>query len=488
MRQLTFLSVLVLANCGGCKKTPPGEVAPANLADVGIVLDGPEEGATVRGRWISVSGWVDPTEVALMSVVGAPVDGFYEATGHLGVPSVAVTLRKDGRFLAPRVPVAEGSNRISVVALSHQGRALNPVHRNVTATDVNSIPATVVADPEQGKPGVGVRLRASTGTAAQRTWQWDFDGDGTFDEESLEANHTWAEPGRYLVVARAQVDGVWVYGATRFTVASEAAVVHSTHEVSNPTWLRVFGNEDTPPADRARPTSVVAIDGSQVKIFDADLRLLHALNGLTKPAAVLLDEAGGALVLDVGAGAIFRYDAAGIPDIRFGTNGKITGATPAVLAAAQSMSFMEREVLVDFPSGAWRTLSLRGNGADAGATLSEEEPYQPPLHDCGFRPPFGANHSVQDGKICRTSRPVMRKGVTFVDYVNGPDSVVGDFWALDTAGKLYLYRTGRDLEGIWALEYAVTAIDSGPDGRLYTAGPGVIEQRSLPILRSSANQ
>lgn len=485
MRQLSLLTLVVFAGCNGCRK-PPSESAPANLADVGLVLDGPAEGASVRGRWISVSGWFDPTEVAFVSVVGAPVDGFYEATGHVGVPSVAITIRKDGRFVAPRVPVAEGPNRITVVAFSRQLRPLNPEHRNVTATDVTSIPATVVAEPEQGKPASAVRLRASTGTATQRTWQWDFDGDGTFDEEIAEAHHTWADPGRYLVVARTQVEGAWVYGSTRFTVASEAAVLHSTHEVTNPTWLRVFGNEDTPNVDRARPNFVVAIDGAQVKIFDADLHLLRTLSGLTKPAGVLIDAAGRALVLDVGADALIRYDATGAPDTSFGTNGRITGSTPGVLSAAQSISFMDREVLVDFPSGAWRTV---GGGVDGGTVLSEEEPYQPPLRDCGFRPPFKSpSHMVEDGKICRTSRPVTRAGVRFVDFANGPESVLGDFWALDAEGKLHLYRTGRDLEGTWALEYPVTAIDSGRDGQLYTAGPGVIEQRALPILRYSVNQ
>ena len=118
MRLPSFLALLMVTGCGACKSTPPSEVAPKDLAEKGVVLDGPLDGATVRGKWISVSGWFDPTEIAFVSVVGAPVEEFYEPTGHVGIPSVTVTFRKDGRFFAPRVPVAQGSNRISVIALS----------------------------------------------------------------------------------------------------------------------------------------------------------------------------------------------------------------------------------------------------------------------------------------------------------------------------------------------------------------------------------
>lgn len=82
---------------------------------------------------------------------------------------------------------------------------------------------------------------------------------------------------------------------------------------------------------------------------------------------------------------------------------------------------------------------------------------------------------------------VSRRGVTFVEYAEGPQPIVGDFWALDSTGKLHLFRTG-DFEATYALEYQITAIASGGDGQLYTAGKGVIEQRALPLLRYSANQ
>jgi hypothetical protein len=367
-------------------------------------------------------------------------------------------------------------------------RPLGPALRNVTATDVNTIPATVVATPEQGKPGLAVRLRASTGTAAQRTWQWDFDGDGTFDEESAEANHTWDKPGRYFVIARTQVDGAWVYGSTRVTVAADVAVLHSTHEVQNPTDLSVFGNEDTGNAARMRPNFVVAIDGTQVKIFDRDLKLLRTLSGFTKPVDTWMNPSGGIVVLDIGADALVGFDANGAVDTSFGVNGKLSAPRPGGFSDAFVFGGLNAEVLYVFRSsgGDWRfpvPFQL-----DGGAIVAEEWPYQPnPGEGCGFKPPFTSPHGVEGGKICRFNTVTERRGVTFVDMAEGPEPIVGDFWALDSTGRLHLYRLGGDLEATYALEYPVTSLASGRDGQVYTAGQGIIEQRALPFLRYSAN-
>ncbi|MDP1825132.1 MAG: PKD domain-containing protein [Archangium sp.] len=486
MKLPSFLTLLMLTGCGACKSTPPAETAPKDLAEKGVVLDGPEDGATVRGRWISVSGWFDPAEIAFVSVVGAPVEEFYEPTGHVGVPSVTVTFRKDGRFFAPRVPVAEGSNRITVIALSRQMRPLGPIHRTVTATDVTSVPATVVAEPQQGKPGVPVRLRASIGTATERKWQWDFDGDGTFDEESAEASHAWPNPGRYQVVARTQVEGAWVYGTTRFAVTADAAVLHSTREVQNPTLLRVFPFD--PPE---RPRFVAAIDGQAVKIFDADLKLLRTLQGLTRPVDVHIDGEGRATVLDPGANALVRFDVSGALDASFGASGKLT-----VPAWSEAIGFRvwESGLDVKLADGSEHFVS---RDPDGGMRLGDPEPYRgadsyEARARCGFQPPFRSpGRDVEGGKICRTFSiapiTVSRSGVTFVDYAEGPQLIVGDFWALDSTGKLHLFRIGS-FEATYALEYPVTALASGGDGRLYTAGVGVLEQRALPQLRRSANQ
>jgi len=480
--------LVALASCGGCKKTPMGDVAPGNLGDVGLMIDGPEDGATVRGRWVSVSGWFDPAEIAFVSVAGAPVDGFYETTGHIGVPSVAVTYRKDGRFIAPRVPVEQGTNRISVIPLSRELRPLGPILRNITATDVDSIPAAVVAEPAQGKPGAAVRLRASTGTSAQRTWQWDFDGDGTFDEESAEANHTWDKPGRYFVVARTQVDGDWVYGSTRFTVAADVGVLHSTHEVQNPSLLEVFGNEDTGNSARMRPNFVVAIDGTVVKVFDRDLNLLRTLSGFTKPIDVAMNDGGHVYVLDVGAGAILAFDATGAVDLSFGVNGRLVAPRPGEFADAYAFGGVRHDSLRVYKSSGVEWSFPFPTVADAGVVDGEEwKGTAQHQYGCGFKPPFTSRHAVEGGKVCRFNSPIQRRGVTFVDMAEGPEPITGDFWALDSSGKLYLYRLGSDLEATYTLEYPVSALASGRDGQVYTAGPGVIEQRALPFLRYSAN-
>lgn len=109
---------------------------------------------------------------------------------------------------------------------------------------------------------------------------------------------------------------------------------------------------------------------------------------------------------------------------------------------------------------------------------------------CGFAPPFRSPRwDVEGGKVCLiggTQTTVSRGGVLFVDYAEGPP-IVRDFWALDATGKLHLFRTA-DFEATYALEYPITAIATGGDGRVYTAGQGVLEQRDLPLLRESANQ
>jgi hypothetical protein len=266
-----------VAGCG-CPKKVASETPPSNLADEGLVLDGLADGARVEGRWLSVSGWFDPAEVAMVAVLGAPVDGFYEGGGHVGVPSVFLTMRKDGRFVAPRVPVNDGENRISVIAISRQGRALSPIHRTVTASNVEKIPATLVTQPEKGTPGEPVKLRATTGTVGERSWQWDFEGDGTFDEEAAAPTHTWPAPGRFNIVARTQVDGAWVYAVAGFTVAAEVKVIYSTREVRNPSLVRAWGGADT----GEPPTTVVVIDGNEVKLFDAKLALVQTLRGLSR--------------------------------------------------------------------------------------------------------------------------------------------------------------------------------------------------------------
>ena len=64
----------VMAACAagcGCPKKVPGETPPSNLADEGLVLDKLDDGARVEGRWISVSGWFDPAEVAMVAEVAA---------------------------------------------------------------------------------------------------------------------------------------------------------------------------------------------------------------------------------------------------------------------------------------------------------------------------------------------------------------------------------------------------------------------------------
>lgn len=476
----------VMAACAagcGCPKKVPGETPPSNLADEGLVLDKLDDGARVEGRWISVSGWFDPAEVAMVAVLGASVDGFYESGGHVGVPSVFLTMRKDGRFVAPRVPVVDGENRISVVAISRQGRALSPIKRTVTASNVEKIPATLVAQPEKGIPGQPVKLRATTGTVGERSWQWDYDGDGTFDEEAAEPTHTWANPGRFNIVARTQVDGAWVYAVAGFTVAAEAKVIFSTAEVSNPSVLRVWGGADT----GEPPTRVVAIDGNEVKLFDARLSLVRTLRGLSKPVD-LVALGNDIVVLDRGADELVRFDEGGNLVTRFGTNGRWKPARAGALTEALSVvsitGYAQEELSFEFPSGGGYAVSFEPDG---GVREFEDDGAYSVKNEC-FRAPFSSPRGlIEGGKLCRDNRVVERKGVEFVSLIESPQPVIGDFWLLDSSGKLHLYRTGA-YDSTWQLEYPISAAASGMDGRVYTAGKGVLELRDLPFLRWKGGQ
>jgi len=121
MRARVLLVLSCLLPAVAASKPPPPETPPADLKEKGLVIDSPAEGATVKGRWTTVSGWVDPKVVVFVAVSGAPVDGFYLPTGHMGIPMVFSVQSRNGRFIAPRVPVQDGETKLVLLPFLQGG-------------------------------------------------------------------------------------------------------------------------------------------------------------------------------------------------------------------------------------------------------------------------------------------------------------------------------------------------------------------------------
>src|SRR4051812_35328883 len=102
LRRLFVAAALGCACSCPSKLGPLNEAPPADVASKGVVIDQPAEDGAATGAWITVSGWFDPAIIRGVLVVGAPSPDFYLPTGHVGVPTVPVSTRADGRFFAPR--------------------------------------------------------------------------------------------------------------------------------------------------------------------------------------------------------------------------------------------------------------------------------------------------------------------------------------------------------------------------------------------------
>lgn len=167
--RLQFFAVLAVFASGCTCSKPVVEKPPDDIASKGIVIDQPAEGAKVTGAWVSVSGWVAPEFVQHVAALGAPVEGFYEPTGHVGVPSVPVIVRKDGRFFAPRVPLQAGDVELKLIPFAKGGESFETVTRKVTASQTSVVPATLVIEPALPKPGEKATLRRQERTSARHS-------------------------------------------------------------------------------------------------------------------------------------------------------------------------------------------------------------------------------------------------------------------------------------------------------------------------------
>ncbi len=312
LRLLSCALALTLAGCKCGERTlgPLNEVAPADLGPDGLMVDQPLAGAEVHGAWVAVTGWFDPKKVQLVTVTGAASLDFYLPTGHQGLASVAVHQRADGRFIAPRVPVAEGATRLTVLGLS-EGVVTAAVELSVTGSQVNEIPATLIADPPSAEGATDISLKAYA-TRSVDTWQWDFEGDTTFDAESPTATHAYSE-GLFQVIARTQVDGRWVYATAPLRIQPASAVTH-TASVLSPRAISVvpaLATQITAVDELARTRAVMVADGDVVKVFNAKLEPLTTLTGLSKPTGMAGDDQGRFYVADTGNNRVVRFSAAG---------------------------------------------------------------------------------------------------------------------------------------------------------------------------------
>lgn len=498
---------------------PLQDMPPPGLAMQGLMIEGPEQGAVVRGAWVAVTGWVDPAQIQDVLVVGAPIPEFYLPTGHVGVPTVAVTVRADGRFVAPRVPLEDGTNTLQIIAVVRGGATLQPVVRTVTAVDTAAIPATLVADPAQPEPGQPVTFRAATGESANLNWQWDVDGDGVYDQEGARATHTFSAAGHVDVTARTKVNGQWLCAATRVHVVRLPNVIASNTSITAPTRVFVIPMFAAPPfatdADGALDLEITAtrfvavVDGNAVKVFDAGLNPLFSLTGLNRPAYVAGDNQGRLYVADTGNNRVARFLATGALDVAFAAQGAFTGSTEAPVNAPVAVLPGADRADVVLSNGQVLTCTSLPTMGMTDAMLRDWTSVECDSHslaeDAGFsalgldavthavarpsllfadgarRPAFLVDSrrlvSMHSGSFVGVARMA-----NVVDVALGRTAFFADAAEVDEQGRVHTYAQATKT-GIYQLPYPVTAIGAGPNGALIVAGPGHLEARAFEALR-----
>jgi hypothetical protein len=369
---LGWVCAATLASLGcngcGCGDNPLGPLEdpkPADLGAQGIFIEQPNEGDSLTGQWVAVTGWLDPAKYDFVLVTGAPRAGFYSPTGHIGLGTVPVMLRDDGRFIAPRVPLADGNTELRLIAFSKDVAAAD-LKRNVTATGTSDAPATLVVEPPGGAPPLTVKLSAHAATRAA-DWQWDFEGDARFDEQAATTTHTYAE-GTHVVVARTRVDGRMVYALSPVMV--NAPGTSGATGVVGPEPLKVVvvpvASSDLPPDETSGTRYVLVAEPDRVRVLDGQLHELASLTGLQNPNGMAADAQGRIYVSDTGHDRIVRYTPQWALDSTFGDGGTFTGPDGDALKAPGALSLHEElEVLEDGGvsySGKWNLVVLEQGG------------------------------------------------------------------------------------------------------------------------------
>ncbi len=278
-KTLTLLALVALAGCT-CNKSsaPVPDVPPTSFPDSGLVIDQPKDGETVTGQWVAVTGWVDPSRFNQVVVIGAPAVSFYQlGGGHLGPSTATLAITDGGHFYAPRVPLNEGATTILVAPVPNGDSDRTATTLNLTGQGTTTVPMTAVATPEGGNAPLTVQWRAAFASGSAPV-QWDFDGDGVFDAEGQSASHTYSQPGQYWVMARAQVDGRWLYAVGRIAVTEDSTVTQEAAVGANAHLLTVLnaGTSETTDEFAATAEVLVATDRG-IEIFDAKLNPVRTL-------------------------------------------------------------------------------------------------------------------------------------------------------------------------------------------------------------------
>lgn len=521
LRSSLLASFVLLAGCkcAGPSLGPLEDPKPASLGDTGLLVEQPADGATIDAEWVTVTGWVDRSRYPFVAVVGAPNTSFYAATGHVGVPSVPVQVRADGRFVAARVPLEKGQTQLLVIGLTKDGTAGAQADRTVNTNSLGT-PATIVVSPaEGGRAPLTVTFEPHTAKKAPN-WQWDYDGDGRFDEEKPTGRHEYTQPGSYLAFARTRMDDRWVWAVAPVQVMGEDNITHSSTAVTAPRAIVVVPRTVPPDMTYKAPEviaaadpmsftrAVLVADGDVIKVFDPQLNLVRTLTGLKAPAGMAQDRLGRTYVADTGNDRVVRFDPNGALDPTFADGGVLAEAAEEALVAPTTLLLDEWTT----EDGGTR-YELTMNTARGSVPCNERfECYTPRTNgngrfistDSAFGGLGEANAwFLKDGKLTRDDGQARSKGDDVIDAARGlitrnpwwvvlrPDGVMEERFS--TLNNLRVTRLGFPATAIAvdaSADFVLTERTEGdvPNSRItgphviYVAGPGRLERRILPQM------
>lgn len=237
---------------------------------------------------------------------------------------------------------------------------------------------------------------------------------------------------------------------------------------------------------------VAVVDGDVVRLFDPDLTPRGVLTGLAQPSGVARDAHGGFVVADTGNDRLLRFDRDGSIDQRFGSAGEYRGSAQLPLRRPVSIGFDARQVLLEggqlIRCGA-RSAFACEPGADFSTALSalglgplERFVVNARADEDTEQDLFLASGHLVERDVSLSGLDELRARVPVVDAVRSPDRVQSSYAWVDQQGRLVLRRWPWT-EGPWAFPYRATAVATDRIGRLYVAGPGVVELRDFEPLK-----